>query len=396
MCNRLLFLTALVGLAGICSAQISQKVPGKVPGLAQNGIQPHGSLKRYTLDFETGVLVEDTKLDAQSQGLNAVSTLAYDNSCTSGFFTTVTPGSEFLDWGVKSAGLSTLVDSFSFGYATFESDTSIGGPGASVEVAFHTGTTGFGIPGMEVARFAFSGLPGSTTGAPAGFLITVNLTGAGQFCLPDGAIGFSFCSFDSAGTGPLIGDSVACPNGQANAFDIYACPPPGMPLDPGTYAGTFDFGAGGPSATWVFTINEDDGSVLATVSEDLCASPTNPDHLTSGGVAPVINTIWPLMVFEDTIGPPKGFNAASVAAFYAGRFPCGTLILPAFGEVLIDITSPQILVQSVFGAGGVFDHSVAVPKDTSLIGLSAAVQSVQVGGGSPVSMSNLVEIVIGF
>lgn len=99
------------------------------------------------------------------------------------------------EWGDKAADLATLVTGFELGYSTGELDPPLGGPGASIGIAFYSGTTGSGVPGAEVARFGVPGLPGAaTTGECTAYVISVDLPGGFELYLPDSDIGYSYCS----------------------------------------------------------------------------------------------------------------------------------------------------------------------------------------------------------
>ena len=337
-------------------------------------------IEHYVLHYASGTLHKVDELDASQVGTQSTSVVAYQNDCTTGSF--VGAGNdELVDWGVKGAGLTGVVDTFDFAYATDAGDISAGGFGATVDIAFYEGTLGGGVLGTEVARYSFTGLPGSLGGGFSGFLITVDLSGGFEFCLSDGPIGFGYCSSDPGTTGPLITDIGTCPNGQDDAYDAWACP-----ATTGTFNGTFFFG-GSPTASFYMVVNEDDGSEIATTALNN-GSGVNPILLDDGGVAPILGQVWPI-----TIDTGAGGHAVSSALFYKGNFPPGTLIINA-GEVIVDPTSPQDFVNTIAGTG-INDHSVLVPKDVTLIGFDYTVQGL-VYVGAPVQLTNALDIHIGF
>ena len=377
---------ALVGMASVSSAQANTSQNNSLAAghSVSSGVLPVGvTPQHYNLNYVTGVLTKTVDKDAKEVGVNAASSLTYDNTCPSGFFTTITPGSEFLDWGDKT-GLSGVVTSFDIGYGTLELDPSLSGPGASMDVTFYSGTTGSGTAGLgaPIATFSFTGLPGSSVAGGVGaFVVTVDLTGGAEICLPDGDIGYSYCSFDAAGTGPLLVDVTAClSNGIEDAFDIYTCP-----AATGTYVGTFSFTT--PLvASFYMAISEDDGTEIATTVLNN-GSGINPILTSDGGVPPVLGAVWPAMV-DNSAG-----HATSVLVLSLSSLPAGSVVT-AGGELIADPTGGYFITSVIVGTGMV-DHSMLVPKDVTLLGVDFTAQGANLFG-LPFVLTNALDIHIGF
>lgn len=161
------------------------------------------------------------------------SAVIYDNSAFGGSYFPSGPGLLNMDWGTLSAGGMNDIVSFDMGYAT--SDTNP----VDITVYLHEAATGFGDAGTTITQIPISGLPGSASGSPEAFVVTINLSSPVKVL--DGGIGYSYEMFDSV-TGPLL---VGPPNeaGVIDAFDQYT-----SALG---YVGTFFFG-GAPLASFYF------------------------------------------------------------------------------------------------------------------------------------------------
>ncbi len=259
------------------------------------------------------------------------------------------------------------------------------GPGASLNVSIYEGTLGFGGLGTLEGDFSFTGLPGSPDGvAISAYIITVDLVGGFEFILQDGPIGYGYCTTDAGSTGPLIvdiNDPNCSSNGVFDGFDVYTCP-----ASAGAFVNTLFFG-GSPTASFYMVINEDDGSEVATTVENF-GNGMNPVVLSDAGLPPILGTVYAPTVDTGSTG-----HTISGCLWYIGSLPPGTLVIGA-GEVIIDPTSGNDHSNIVVGTG-LNDHSVAVPKDLTLIGANYTVQAVLYGGVPPM-LSNGLDIHLGF
>lgn len=319
---------------------------------AQNPIPITGPIQHLSYSYKTDGI---TPAQAQTTtgGSQGATLPCFDNSCTSGFF--FQPGiKEVLDWGVKGCATTGIIGAFDVAYAT----TTIGA--ISIEVAVYDGTTGFGPAGLgvEVARFLLAGLPGSISGTPAAFLVSVDLSGGGEFCLDDGSIGWSYC-FKDAGTGPLLIDVSVCgpSTGIIDAFDRYS----NCPASSNVYEGTFFFGGGANDfSSFYITLYESDGVFNGAVVDN--GSNVNP-LIYSNLNGPAVGGTWTTSV------DISGFSGVTFTAQAA----CGAslLVSTAFGELLVDLSQLNVGLNIALGS-----HSEIVPKDLALIGLTGYAQAI--------------------
>ena len=99
---------------------------------------------------------------------------------------------------------------------------------------------------------------------------------------------------------------------------------------------------------------------------------------------PAIGTTWTTTVDAGSVG----VSGLSFVFGFAGTLPP----LPtAFGEVLVDPTSSQLLLNTSFVIGGTATHNESIPGDSSLIGLNVSTQCFLNQG----VLTNAVDIVIG-
>lgn len=376
-------LTSLVALAALPCLASAQAPP-------QLGAAPQTPL-HYELDIATGTVRRTSAQAADARaaggpGTEQATIGTYVNNCLNGGFVDV-GSSELVDWGVKSAGASEVVNGFVFGYSTDALDPSVGGPGASVEISFFQFSFGNGSLGGNVARFAFTGLPGSLDGSQTSSIVSVDLTGGSEFQLFDGPIGYGYCSSDPGATGPLLVDITACPNGTVDAYDQYNCPALVF-----NYVGTFDFGGPpNPTASFYLEILEDDGLTKAS-STFLAGSAVNTDFLWANNTQPVLGKDWQLTVASTFL------HTISTIVGYADRLPDGAVFLnSSLGtfELLVDPSSPFAFSQTVVSLGSFF-QTLPLPLDTSLVGVTVYVQGVQYGAGLGYSLSNAYEANLGF
>ncbi len=268
--------------------------------------------------------------------------LVFDNTAFAGSFFAPGPGTKNLDWADLSAVGQNELTEFVLGYATSELGT------VDVNVEFRSGTAGFSVQGALEAAFSLTGLPGSVSGGPEAFAVTVDLTGA-EFVLPDGDFGYSFEALDST-TGPLL---VGPPNpaGVEDAWDIYDLAD--------TYLGTSFFG-GTPLASFYLTLTGQQPALEPTAPARLLLSefavtPTdgefveifNPNsypvdltdvYLTDGTFAGG-NTYYYQIV-------EGGGGGGGFGDFYA-RFPAGASIGP--GEYQTVALNGSIAFLATFG-----------------------------------------------
>jgi hypothetical protein len=220
---RITFVTrALLTIGLLAPALLAQSTTTPIP---YTGTVVH--LGSYDLESHT--------ITPANPGGDGVPSVVYDNTADNGFFFSPGPGVLSMDWGVLSAGGANTIATIQIGYATQTIGT------VDIGVRIHEGATGFSGGGTVVSNVLVSGLPGSAAGEVVAFTLDIDLAGAGlSFDLADGAIGYSYETFD-ASTGPLL---VGPPNeaGVADAFDQYLS-------GDGSYLGTFFFG-GAPFASF--------------------------------------------------------------------------------------------------------------------------------------------------
>jgi hypothetical protein len=357
------------------AATLATLAPGflAVAHAQSTGLVPvNGPIQYATYDLATGSV--QILPQSPSGGPKALAA-CFDNSCFSGFTSFGFAAEEFVDWGVKSCGTTEIIGAFDFGYAHGGTATSL-----TLEVAFYSGTTGFGVLGTEIARFVLSGLPGDVGAGTEAWVITVPLPAGGEICVPDGAIGWGVC-FPDAVTGPLLIDVSVCgpSTGIIDVFDDYTCP-----ATAGGFIGSFFFGGGALdfSSEWM-TLYEEDGSALAS-AVPFNGNGVNP-ALYSNMSGPTINGTWDSLVDMITL-PGSVLSIVAVSSTQIGPVPT------AFGELLIDLSPASEVLPASGGAGA---HSYVVPKDLSLIGFVAQAQAaVKHAGG--LSLLNGLTITAGF
>lgn len=394
--------TLLAGLAlaamGTVGTAQSQK------GLDKLQVQKIG---HATIDMATGVITRGT-----SQQKSATLANAFTNTDTSGFYgvgsvTVSTSGNPqgWMDWGMQTADTgSDIVGQFSFGYGTTVTDTTLGGPGVGTVLEFYDGIAGFCADSgaTPTASFSFTGLPGSSPGVGAGWLITVNLTGGFEFCSTGvgNNFGFNFITSDdyngdgTRDTGPLLcyaGDPFGPnmnpsndpdSNGQVDVFDVWD-------LNPTTSncLGSFFFG-GVPFnfSSWYLTFDTADASTGTSASTTFRNGGSNPANYAVTSDAVLGGTF----AGSDTsaIG---GLGVILVGYASPLSFPT------SFGQLLVNIADPggELLGgPTFFYAGGVANFALPVPKNLNLCGLTVSTQAVEFGGG--ISLHNANDATVGF
>lgn len=358
---------------------------------------------KYTMS--TGELVRGNAVDKTAGTANA-----FSNIDTSGFYGTgsvanSTTGNllEWLDFGTVTTNTgSDIVGGFTFGYGTSVTDPTMGGPGASVLLRFYDGITGFCADSgaAPTASFSFTGLPGASPGAGAGWLITVDLTGGFEFCSAGvgNNFGFGFTTADDVAgdgardTGPLlcyagdISDPVNVPdsNGQQDIFDEWDDSP-----QSNICLGTFFFG-GAPNnfSSWYLTIETADTTGAATASASFRNGGSNPgNYIAAGG--PVLG---------GTYSATDQSSSGGLGVFIVGY--ATPLSFPtAYGQLLVNVADPGGELLAGFNgpyifAGGTATIAVPVPKNLDLCGLALSTQTLEFGGG--IRLHNAQDLVVGF
>ena len=328
--------------------------------------------------------------EAPLGGAQRASVLSFNNTLTTGYFTSGTLGNEFVDWATKATGL-TVTTAVIFGYATTVDDPSIGGPGASLDLSFYSGTTGFCTLGTETDRFQFTGLPGRTASVPPGFGVGYCVTaflGSQGISVPDGRIGWGYCMLDSDGaggslTGPLMTD-FGTNTGWNDAFDSWGS----CPASTGTCAGTFFFGGcstgmvpppptGTPCASFKLGLAEWVPAVQAAcAARNAGNNPavfvvTNPPEI--GGTFSVALPGFGAMTVTAGPIPNPGFPLTGKVF---GRLLCAP---PMLGPI-------QIVVGSL---------TLPIPNDVTLEGLTVCTQAALAVGGGKFSLTNAQDCVFG-
>ncbi len=331
-----------------------------------------------------------------------VATFCYVNTDTIGLFTSTSVGTEYIDWGIlggtattQCAGLSDIVSSFNFAYATSSLDTSVAGPGAALTLTFYTSWTGFGADSgnCPVASFAFTGLPGfsgSSTGIGAAYAFTVDLSGGFEFCMPDGRFGYGYRG--DGNTGPLLcltGDGAGGrepATGNSDVFDVWA------PDTKGVNVGSFFFG-GPPNnfSSWYGQVARADLSgspASVTIRNDPFGC--NPLNSLICCPAPLGGTL------SATIFCPPGYLLAFVFAFdtaFAGIKLGGGQVLLCLdlggsGELLGGPGATPV-------GGGMFTFTGPVPKNLDLCGFKFSMQAICAFGVTPFALTSACDFCLG-
>lgn len=332
-----------------------------------------------------------------------IATFCYVNTDTAGFFTSVSPGTEYIDWGIlggtattQCAGLSSIVSNFNFAYASSSIDTSVAGPGAALTLTFYTNWTGFGADSgnCPIATYAFSGLPGfsgTSTGIGSAYAFTVDLSGGFEICMPDGRFGYGYRSTDG-NTGPLLcftGDGAGgleAATGNQDVFDIW------IPDTKGVNLGSFFFG-GPPNnfSSWYGQIARADlsGSPSSVTMRNDPFGCNKPNSLICS-TAPLGGTL------SVTVCCPPGYLLAFLFAFDTS-FPGLKL---GGGQVLLclDLGGSGELLGGPGATpigGGLFTFSSGVPKNLDLCGFKFCMQAICAFGVTPFALTSACDFCVG-
>lgn len=391
--SKSLISTAFAGLAlaTVASAQNNQMTFQKVDGPTG---QVHydlatGKVTKVIRPRQVSTVAQATPTQA---GIQRAGVNSFNNTLTTGYFTTVSLGAEWIDWAEKASANDTFMTAFTFGYGTVQADTSNGGTGANLELSFYTGTAGGGgvcTLGTEIGRSIFAGLPGATASVPPGFGVAFNVTAFLQqgLCVPNGQIGWGYTGEDSDGlggsnTGPRMTD-FGTNTGWRDSFQWYA-----NPASLNTCVGTFWFGGcstgnvppagtgGTPCTSFLLGITE-----YAPVVTASCAfrNTTNPANL--------------VVLSPPVIGGSFAATTLALIAGYAvtaGPLPGIPLTGAVNGSLLCDPTTIFGGIQ--VGVGGIVNP---LPKDQGLEGVGVCVQAAEFNGPGNFGLTNAFDCTIG-
>ena len=327
------------------------------------------------------------------------SVFCYVNTDTSGFFLLTTYGTEFSDWGIlggtastKCDGLSDVVSSFRFAYATSTLDTSVAGPGAALTVAFYTSWSGFcaNSGNSPVATFSFTGMPGSSGGSTGigAYAFHVDVSGGFEFCMPDGRFGYGYRG--DGKTGPILcydSDGIGGPEpctGNEEGFEIWA------PDTQGVCLGSFFFQMNGVTS-WYGQIARASlsGSPAAVALRN--GAPNAPGSLVC--TAPRIAGTCTL-----TAADPAGHTTAIAFAFDT---PVDVLLSGGQRLLCLDVGGNGELLTGAglaltpTGSATWTSGALPVPKNLELYGFTLSVQAIFAFGVVPFSLSSACDLTIG-
>ena len=113
----------------------------------------------------------------------------------------------------------------------------------------------------------------------------------------------------------------------------------------------------------------------------------NPNIFTTVTL-PILGTSWKSQIDGGSVG-------ASGLSFMVGYSAPISGIFTAFGELLVDTTSPWLFTSIAGGAGGISNHTIVIPNDPTLLGFLAYTQGFlnNVGGSS--QLTNGLDLVLG-
>ena len=374
MKNRALFSIVLTCLT---SSAVAQGVTA--PPLRGLSDPPQTEARYVTFDWAAQAIVSN-EVRSLTPGAEATGDSCFDNSWgTNGVWSLFDDlYDEIVDWGVKSCGQTGVVTEFTFGYRTVALGPEYGGPGAAMSWALYQGTDGFGSLGGEIARYDFTGLPGTFDPQFAsGFIfVTVDLSEA-PLVLPDGNLGWSYMRTDGA-SGPLLVLAPKANLGIRDAVDVYR---PG-PATAGNYVGTFNWGPGTYCGSFYFQLGEDAGDITgwSTIVNGTGVNPMVLSEITP----PLVGTSW-ITALDTTAWPtaPSTFVALSYAAIPP--------VMTNWGEVLIDATVPGTILDIGYSL-----HAIDVPLLPGLAGLELHAQGGVFLGGGSIALTNGIDLTLGW
>jgi hypothetical protein len=369
-----------------------------------------GPLTRVHYDIATG---EVTRLGNDGGGVHNTDPIGvgtqkalancFSNTVTTGYYTGLTNGWEFIDYATKDCGTSGLIGMFGFAYATTARDLTDAppGPGAAIAVNIYQGGSAFcGSAGTLAGSFGFTGLPGAIgTQVSPGFAVTATLAPNAPMALADGPISWGYAGIDGpqgsgAASGPFLTDFNSN-TGWADVFDAYNR----TPNSAGTCVVSFFFGGCSPpvpppttgtpcSGFWLQLWEQ--GSKTSSATSRTCGtnanifahlgSDANGDLIPDAGPAgPVINETW-----QSAVG--AGISLVAITKTPLPGIPLGGI----FGGTFI-CGSGTLFTQTAFGA-----HNIPIPADLSLSGASLVTQGAAISiGPVSIALANAIDIVIG-
>jgi len=367
--------------------------PPWAPEMRGGAGAPFDSYVQATYDVGRGEITRMRRFTGEAAQIAMGAAPCYDNSrrtlqLPDGQYIVSNSGEELLNWGVKNCQGASLLRRMTIQYGTEELDRSAGGPGAALGLALYSGTTGFGVVGVEIYRQTFVGLPGRIGNEPnfhAYVDLEIDFTSA-PLHMDDAPFGWGFLQLDG-GTGPV---SVVAPRrllGTVDAMDVYH---PG-PADPSTYVGTFNFGGcpltggGGPCANMYLQLDEVALNEVAS-TRVINGSGTNPVIFHEIFPARLGHT-WSAWIDAQVPGvtlQPYTLLLTSVAQ----RNPVNT---PA-GQLLIDLN--QRIVTAIPGEAA---YTQVIPPVAALAGVEVFLQGVVLPPASTtMQLTNALGVRIGY
>ncbi len=312
---------------------------------------------------------------------------SFANTAATTLMIAIADGTELVDWGVKSGGLTGFVSLVEVAYFTDEL-----GP-VALDVALYAGTTGMcgaGVLGTEAVRLSLTGLPGDvTSGAGTGYIVNVDVSET-PFFLADGPIGWGYVNTNAPGFG-LEAFRVAVganPTGTVDDLDLYTPAPATSGVCSSAGPG-FLF----PNASTYLRLEEEDGTQPPEQEIDN-GSGVNPMLVGLGSTPPAVGAIWDPSFLP---GLP-GTTTIEILALATAPMPPG-FILPNIGEILIDVTPPNPFQVVVKPPGGPF--LIPIPLNLQLVGFEVFTQSLRVftnpspPGPPLISAGNRADVTIG-
>lgn len=286
------------------------------------------------------------------------------------FLLPLSPEDEYVDYGVKTAGLDGLVTEIRLSYITEVLDPSVGGPGASLDLNLYSGSNGgcdvdASAPGQLVHSISLTGLPASTA-EPFGEIIEIVLDfSSDPIALPDGPIGWGVGSPDLSLLPRLVvvGEN---PTGTKDFLDNFSA---GSCLGPVS----FEFNDRPFSSLFIeLTEGAADPQPCGFTSYGPFNAPQTSMLTTIGGDGP-----GDLILFNSS------FNLLEGTGFLIISEQPAAIVLPG-AEILVDLESQLALQTFPFALLG--QTSVTVPNNPELAGLTVFCQSAAFDPNQPSGM----------